>query len=671
MTSPLAGLLDDDSSAYVLLLSDDVAQFKAAFRYLVSSLIPDPGSGLCDRRVDRRDPSGLTFLDVGPRQRRTRPKHFKTHHSIATTTFLCADRAESCAGQGEVRGGCVGFADHWQQSSEQPRCSRPGPLAMTLLPRRSPLKPRPQSLQVSSASYESPIAIYRAILRLAQTLALRWGDDAIFHAQRHLAQRYMRQHSCAPSAEPVPKSAALGAETACKVTIEQYRPFKRLKSHHSMLSRAEQGHQEQVRKLMDWTYARRGVLRWQALRPFLTPCIPATMRAPAPSSPALLALLNSPFAGVGNRGASSSEDSQITFPLPREGKTGGDPTRKLVNKARNAEAKTLKRNLDRLELPLGIPAIRAMERNVTFPDEGASRMKAPRESQSATQKVGKYGPLHPSARNFQRQKRRMWETLLSEIPVLPPPARSSDGSTDFVLQQLESYHLRNRTGGEEALQESGAAHGQKRSQSRFWLSPERLPTDDIPLLVQAWNTSLSLTPTSEKEARVPAASASTKKTQSLALPLCFSTHAIFKHNRATPAATGDVLLSGDSVPSASLLAQLSEEVADKAVAADAISDATQASRAGQSKSATVAGDTTETSPLQSKKSDQGELAHFKSVKRQEDREAAPKGAKQIVPTRRERGPHAGLVARVAGKTTARLGSHRFVSRTEAEWARKM
>lgn len=52
---------------------------------------------------------------------------------------------------------------------------------------------------------------------------------------------------------------------AVNVTLQEYRPFKRLKSHLSLLTRAEQGHREPMQKLLDWTYARRGVLRWQAL----------------------------------------------------------------------------------------------------------------------------------------------------------------------------------------------------------------------------------------------------------------------------------------------------------------------------------------------------------------------------------------------------------------------
>lgn len=138
---------------------------------------------------------------------------------------------------------------------------------MTLLPRRSPLAPRPTGLKVSPDSYQSPKSVYRRILRLAKVLSLRWSEDAIFQVHRHLAQRFLAQHSRALASKSAENPPPPPSPTEpVQIPVEQYRPFKRLKQQLSLLTKAEHGQRQPMEKVLDWTFARRGELRWRALR---------------------------------------------------------------------------------------------------------------------------------------------------------------------------------------------------------------------------------------------------------------------------------------------------------------------------------------------------------------------------------------------------------------------
>lgn len=175
---------------------------------------------------------------------------------------------------------------------------------MTLLASSSKLGTRRTSLQVRPSSYKPPVHLYRAALRLANLLAKRFADPYIYHVQRHLAVRYVRRWDEAEEDrleglekatkskkkdgdEAVqafnktidPQDAAKAStflvrlppslastENSHTIPLDQYRPFKRLKAHLSLLRRAEQGHPEAVVKVLDSTYARNGLLRWASLR---------------------------------------------------------------------------------------------------------------------------------------------------------------------------------------------------------------------------------------------------------------------------------------------------------------------------------------------------------------------------------------------------------------------
>lgn len=390
------------------------------------------------------------------------------------------------------------------------------------------LRGRP-SLQVASTSYQSPVHLYRRILRLANNLARTWDDETIYHAQRYLAQRNVKKWGEAAAADRKGSSSSRGVgesraaepqggeasslSPSTAIQAAQYRPFMRLKSHLSLLQRAHRGGRDEMVKALDWTYARRGVLRWAGLRPFLSkaaspeegPAYAVTSitkegkgnagklgTAYAPS-PALISLLSSPLIthSPSSNGDSSSSSSLPTFtlPLPREGATGGHPFHKLANKQRNSAAKVIKRKLGRVRVPLGEEVVRGVEgrvrgdterlRLVGQQEDAASSSKGKARSASSLQQRG---PLHPESEHFARQKRRVWAALLSRIPILPMP-KGAEG-------EPAGQHEEEEQGRTDVL--SPSSRSKARLRRSLYLSPSRLPTASIPGLVEAWNRRLSL-----------------------------------------------------------------------------------------------------------------------------------------------------------------------------------
>ncbi|PWN30950.1 hypothetical protein BDZ90DRAFT_229940 [Jaminaea rosea] len=398
---------------------------------------------------------------------------------------------------------------------------------MTLLPGRP-------SLQVASTSYQSPLHLYRRILRLANAIAARWEDDTIFQAQRYLAQRNVRKWIEATSrgslearqgfdgqASEWSSSRPGGDGEVAFQTIEaaQYRPFKRLKSHLSLLQCAHNGGRKEMEKVLDWTYARRGVLRWAGLRPFLdrpnplgecsTHATSSHRHSPSPAasyppSPALLALLSSPLITHSSSGSGSSSSSppsssswaNFTLPLPREGKTRHNPRSRLRNKELNAVAKVVKRKLERVRIPLPTRVVMRVEERAKSVG-GAEGGEATTRARAAGQENQgeEWGPLHPSTPNFARQKRRVWAALLSRLPILPEVKHATGGEERQENDQAEP----SSTGSPRAASASAF-----RPQLRRYLSPPSLPTDPIPSLIEAWNNHLSLSRgTPEDKSRRP------------------------------------------------------------------------------------------------------------------------------------------------------------------------
>lgn len=415
----------------------------------------------------------------------------------------------------------------------------------------------------------------------------------------------------------------------------------------------------------------------------MQPPRPANIQAPVAPSPAFIALLINPASGGGNRSSALLAPSGPTFtlPLPREGTTGGSPSQKLENKLRNATAETVKRTLDKLKLPLGISVIQNIEANaVSIPDDGAETPLQSKTQQSAT--VGhRFGTLHPSAPNFSRQKRRIWGFLLSEIPILPPPPPLPDGSMSFVLQQLASHHARQQS--PKQMDFSGQASSlvsEPRRTHRFWLSRRRLPTDDIPLLVSAWNQyfALSAGPLSQaqrgpdvssQDFRIDLGALATSASNSKGgmywegkrlfsdrvphLPFCFSMHALAKLGQSVPG--GESILLGTEKDQSTLSAY---EPRLRRPSSQKTDGEEQAS--GSVASQDVEKEDAEAERPAVKNSGRAEL--------QKSRDSPLKDhlSQQTIHVL----PNIGKIARAMSKTTARLGSHHFVSQEEADWARR-